>query len=87
MYFEDLGLESSCLQKQVFRSPCCWWNLLDLMRFLSSCAAQLAGTLFRTKNSTSNPLNRNSSILLWEVENVVAYRGLNRSPRPIKLGV
>ena len=47
------------------------------MRFLSSCTVQLAGTLFRTKNATSNPLNRDSSILLWEVENVVAYRGLN----------
>ena len=30
-------------------SPCCWLHFLDLMRFLSSCAAQLAGTLFRTK--------------------------------------
>ena len=33
--------------------------------FLSNCAAQSAGTLFRTKNTTSNPLNRDSSILLW----------------------
>ena len=30
-------------------SPCCWLHLLDLMRFLSSCSEQLAGTLFRTK--------------------------------------
>ena len=38
--------------------------------FLSSCAAQLAETLFmkhfsEPKDATSNPLNRNSSILLW----------------------
>ena len=36
-------------------SPCCWLHLLDLMRFLSSCAAQLAGTLFRTKRCNQQP--------------------------------
>ena len=50
-----------------------------LIRFLSSCAAQLAGTLFRTKRYHQQPtLNRDSSILLWSVENMVAYRGLNQ---------
>ena len=45
---------------------------------LSSCPEQLEEHFSEPKDTTSNPLNRNSSILLWEVENVVAYRGLNR---------
>ena len=45
--------------------------------FLSSCSEQLEEHFSEPKDTTSNPLNRNSSILLWEVENVVAYRGLN----------
>ena len=73
-----LALRAHVFKSRCSRSPCCWWYLLVLMRFLSSCTVQLAGTLSEPKDTTSNPLNRDSSILLWEVENVVAYRGLNR---------
>ena len=52
-YFRTFGslniLAHHCPEVGCSGSPCCWLHLLDLMRFLSSCAAQLAGTLFRTK--------------------------------------
>ena len=50
-----LALRAHVFISRCSRSPCCWWNLLDLMRFWSSCSEQLAGTLFRTKRFHQQP--------------------------------
>ena len=50
-----LALRAPVFKSRCSRSPCCCWYLLDLMRFLSSCSEQLAGTLFTTKRYHQQP--------------------------------
>ena len=53
--FGSLNILAHCPEVGCSGSPCCWWNILVLMRFLSSCSEQLAGTLFRTKRFHQQP--------------------------------
>ena len=53
--FGSLNILAQCPKVGCPGSPCCWWNFLDLMRFLSSCTVQLAGTLFITKKFHQQP--------------------------------
>ena len=50
-----LALRAHVFKSRCSRSPCCWLHFLDLMRFLSSCTVQLAGTLFRTQKCNQQP--------------------------------
>ena len=50
-----LALRAHVFKSRCSCSPCCWWYLLVLVRFLSSCSEQLAGTLFRTKRYHQQP--------------------------------